>query len=157
MHLERDSLPLHPPLGVWLATVGNVLILGRLSIPTIQVLLDPDPVYWAHNSIVWAPYVAALELVTFLSLLGACMRSRASRNLFLFCLTAVTALVLVEYWYVIRFWRAEALGHHPTNWWWLSSGPRWLCWLALNFWYFLGARTRAFFNSGGARSGAGQD
>ncbi len=137
------------PLGVWLLTICNAGYATLLLADSVYIRFLEDAHYFAS-----APRWVELVLICVcLAAVGTWFGSRYARTVFLVGLVALACLMIVENALTIQF--ALAQRHDDDKpwslrtWWALSMGLRWLSWLALNCWYFLGPRTRDFFSAKG--------
>lgn len=149
--LQQPSDHSHRPIGIWLITLANTVLVAMALRRLIPVLLDPDGGPWAPSTVAWAPFVVATLFGISVSLFGTWAGLRLARTIFLSLLTAYVALALYDYAHLVRYWLSDTFENRwtETNWWEISSGLRLALWLGVNYWYLLGRRTKSHFSSAG--------
>ena len=129
------------PLGIWLFAVFNILFVTPWGLASIWSNFLQDEVTPDNP-----PYILALSLASLLAIFGTWMGNRNSRTAMLILLTLVQ-LLLTLYGAVSVRARLQVLEDGADVW------PEFLivfvgaAWVAANYWYFLGRRTRAFYSS----------
>ena len=135
------------PTGVWVFLFLNILVVMPLALTSIYSNFQDE--YVADNP----PYILAFAVASVVSTIGAWMGNRYSRAVMLALLTLVQLLLM----FLAIAAVAGQLSVPPAN----RPPPLsvWLyfsiiglvvvlgaVWLAANYWYFLGDRTRAFYS-----------
>ena len=127
----------HRPIGVWVFLFLNILVVMPWAVPW----LFPNLQEGYHPT---SPYILALALSSILSTFGAWTGNRYSRITMLALLTLVQLLLMFAAVALIADVAppSELLFTIAVI---VTLGA---VWLGANYWYFLGARTRAFYSRG---------
>jgi hypothetical protein len=119
-------------------------------VPVLRILLAPSD-EWAPRAVTLAPFEAILFVALYTSAIGTWIGNRRARISFLACLTGLAAMNLVEACLGFIFWLSRHDQFGPsgthTDWFGLTYGLWWILWLAFNYWYLLGPRTRIIFRA----------
>lgn len=139
------------PYGVWFFTIGNAVLAAFLFLLNTPVLLNPSADRWPSAVKFTGPLNAILMLAICVAAYGAWAGNRQARTALLALLTVLSGLFVSENAQFVYFLNTE---FHPDknwtwmdSWWELSSGVRWILWLTINYWYFLGSQARDFYSS----------
>ena len=139
----------HRPLGVWALTVGNVVFVGLIFLTVLEVIIYPDE-NWNSVSRIAAPYLLLLTIVIAISSMGAWFGNAYARTAMLASLSILTAVTIWESIAVISSLAPFVAKVSDVSWlglWKASMGVRWVLWLAINYWYFLGSQAGDFYSS----------
>jgi hypothetical protein len=144
------------PIGI---VVLSLLYIGYSAIALMYLLRQTG---WSENDCDgcinpwtrgYGAYLTALWSLMLVSSIGALFGSKICRMGLLVALAIEISLVGVESYHAVPY-LLDVAANKPSEWrsisfWWLLLLPvRWLLWLVLNFWYFLGPRTRSFYAAG---------
>jgi hypothetical protein len=110
------------------------------------------PHSWAPDDVQRAPYLFVLFVVLLASAWLAWAGRRYARTALLIVLVIVFVLDVKDLSSMAAF--TDGKQYDSEAWWaalWWSAmvAALWMCWLAVNFWYLLGSRSRSFYSANG--------
>lgn len=138
------------PLGIWLFSVPYILVsCVAIYSRTYDRLRE---CYWpCHRMPISETHVGIVELAGFVLLLVGSAAILVARRWGRVMLVGLALVTGVGWYYVYEVARAKAQFNYAQDVTWPELVQVPMCmsvWLAFNCWYFLGARTRAYFSSG---------
>jgi hypothetical protein len=147
----RNEPPLSRPTGIWLIVVIAWLVAIVMVEGAYVVLREYDSDHWSPGAL---PRSIALTAVLIVICIGSAVMltgRRTARNIFL---AASTVLALAGAWdglLVAQYMLSDPGRQSMGAWSWpqwraFSTTFLWIAWLAGNYWYLVGQRTRGFFS-----------
>lgn len=146
---QSESIRRQRPLGVWVLTVCHTVYAALGIFGWSQGSIGSIPHGWSQATVEQAPYIVVLFVGLLASTWGAWLGNRHARVLLLSLLTIAIGLSLREV--LLSVWTVSGeASRNPEQWrsallWSATTGLALLLWLVLNYWYFLGKRTRHFY------------
>lgn len=139
------------PVGLTLLVACHTIYAVMGICNWIPLFQSSAPHSWAPDDVQRAPYLFVLFVMLLASAWLAWIGKRYGRTALLIVLVFVFALDLKDLSGMAAF--TDGKQYDPAAWWaalrWSTTvAILWLCWLAVNFWYLLGARSRTFYNDG---------
>ncbi len=138
------------PLGTWMILVIAWLVAIVMFEGAYVVLREYDSDQWSPGALSRSIALTAVLIAICISSVAMLTGRRSARNIFL---GAATILALAGAWdglLIVQYMLSDpvrgTLGAWSwPQWWAFSTSFLWIVWLAGNYWYLFGRRTRGYF------------